>query len=110
MFRDIVHTKVGSVKFQIRWLRSALDKMRLDIGRYPTSEEGLPLLLTPPQDEATRQRWHGPYIEALRPPLDDWGHPFHYSPVGRAPNPITLYSDGPPGDPPGPVIGYPPPH
>ncbi len=88
-------------------LRSALDTMRLDIGRYPLADEGLALLTTPPQAEDIRQRWHGPYIDGAVP-LDPWGRPYHYSPVGKEPYPIALYTNGPPGSPPEDVIGYPP--
>ena len=101
--------RINTVEEQTRMLRSALDTMRLDIGRYPTAEEGLALLVTPPRDAVIGKSWHGPYIEGTVPP-DPWGQPYHYSPVGKDPYPLALYSDGPPGDPPGPVIGYPPPH
>jgi len=85
-------------------LRSALDAMRLDIGRFPTTEEGLALLVTSPRDEATQSHWRGPYIEGSVP-LDPWNHAFHYDPAGKPPNPIALYSISPSGQ----IIGLPPP-
>lgn len=102
------NSKTTTAEQQTRMLRSALDTMRLDIGRYPTADEGLALLVTPPHDDATAKSWRGPYIEGMVP-LDPWGQPYHYSPVGQVPYPLALYSDGPPGSPPGKVIGYPPP-
>jgi general secretion pathway protein G len=92
---------------EVHRLREALDLVRLDIGRYPTAEEGLAVLVTPPQDEDARKLWHGPYIKGALP-LDPWRHPYHYSPVAKSPDSIALYSDGPPGSLPGQVIGYPP--
>jgi general secretion pathway protein G len=92
---------------QVRMLGSALDTMRRDIGRYPTVEEGLALLVTAPADAAAAKTWHGPYIEG-NVPLDPWNHPYHYSPVGRPPNPIALYSDHPADSFWGGMIGLPP--
>jgi general secretion pathway protein G len=92
---------------QARILKSALDTMRLDLDRYPSTEEGLALLVTKPRDAALAARWHGPYLEGPVP-LDPWKHPYHYSQPGKLPYPFALYSDGPnPSD--GTVIGFPPP-
>ena len=101
------NAKPRTAEQQARMLRSALDTMRLDIGRYPTAEEGLALLVTPPRDEATAKNWRGPYIEG-RVPLDPWSQPYHYGPLGKPPSPIAVYSDGQPGYGGGP-FGFPPP-
>ena len=97
-------------RMDMRRLGEALDLLRSDIGRYPTETEGLASLLEPPQDEEARQHWQGPYLREARLPRDPWRQPYHYSPVGRDLNAFALYSDGPPGDPPGPAIGFLPPH
>src|ERR1700740_178476 len=55
-------SKVTAADTQVRMLKSALDTMRLDIGRYPTKEEGLALLVTPPKDDRIAARWQGPYL------------------------------------------------
>src|ERR1700744_1755343 len=49
-------SKVTAASTQIRMLKSALDTMRLDIGRYPTKEEGLAMLTAPPQDERAARK------------------------------------------------------
>ena len=84
-------SKVTAADTQVRMLKSALDTMRLDIGRYPTKEEGLALLSTPPKDERIARKWQGPYLtEGL--PLDPWGSAYQYAP--ETANVIALYSFG----------------
>ena len=92
LFGQLDRAKVRTAEEQTRMLKSALDTMRLDIGRYPTSDEGLQLLVTQPTDPDIKSRWHGPYLEEAVP-LDPWNKPSMYSP------------DGKPG---GDVIGFPP--
>jgi general secretion pathway protein G len=89
-------SKVTTTETQIHMLRTALDTMRLDIGRYPSTEEGLALLMNPPTDPDLRARWRGPYLEDALP-NDAWGHPFNYASTGSGNPPFTLYSYGPEG-------------
>jgi len=80
---------------QGRMLKSALDTMRLDIGRYPTKDEGLIMLVKAPQDERIARKWRGPYLsEDL--PADPWGNPYQYEPI--AGNSVALYSLGADGE------------
>jgi general secretion pathway protein G len=88
--------KKATAETQVRMLKTALDTMRLDIGRYPTAEEGLQLLITAPTDPTLRLVWNGPYLEQNLP-NDPWGRPYVYDPLGRDLNAITLYSLGPDG-------------
>src|SRR5215813_14162462 len=55
-------SKVTTAETQSRMLKSALDTMRLDIGRYPTKEEGLAMLSTAPADTRVARKWQGPYL------------------------------------------------
>ncbi|MDR3733968.1 MAG: type II secretion system major pseudopilin GspG [Acidobacteriaceae bacterium] len=104
-------SKVATAETQVRMLKAGLDTMRLDIGRYPTAEEGLQLLITAPTDPTLRLVWKGPYLEQDLP-KDPWGHPYFYDPAGRDLNSIALYSLGPDGKAPtegnNNVIGMPP--
>jgi general secretion pathway protein G len=59
---------------QIVAFESALDSFRLDIGRYPTTEEGLNALLINPNN---LQKWNGPYLKK-EAPLDPWQNPYIY--------------------------------
>src|ERR1700757_2210447 len=84
-------SKVTTADTQSRMLKSALDTMRLDIGRYPTKDEGLAMLSTAPKDERIARKWQGPYLsEDL--PLDPWGNPYQYNPI--SPTNIVLFSFG----------------
>jgi len=87
--------KVKAAKAQIELLGTALDTFRLDIGRYPTSQEGLEALRTQP---GGLERWDGPYLKK-DVPVDPWGKPYVYkSPGDHGPFDIVSYgADGAPG-------------
>ncbi len=57
-------------------LKTALVTYRLNLGSYPTTEEGLQALITAPSAKA--DRWRGPYIEGNKIPLDPWSQPYQY--------------------------------
>jgi general secretion pathway protein G len=86
-------SKVTTTETQIRMLKTALDTLRLDIGRYPTTGEGLALLSNPPANPELRARWHGPYLDSALP-NDAWGQPFNYTYTGSGNPPFALYSEG----------------
>lgn len=86
-------SKVTTTETQIRMLKTALDTLRLDIGRYPTTDEGLAILSNPPADPDLRARWHGPYLDSALP-NDAWGHPYSYTYLGTGNPPFALYSQG----------------
>ncbi len=90
-------SRVTAAETQVRMLKGALDTIRLDIGRYPTKEEGLSLLDTPPKDERTARKWQGPYL-AEGVPLDPWGFPYQYNLISGSSIAIFSYgADGEPG-------------
>lgn len=66
--------KIRNARVMMENLRNALDMFRLDVGRYPTSEEGLAALKRGP---STAARWSGPYLRDELP-TDPWGRPFLY--------------------------------
>jgi len=70
--------KVKAAKAQIELLGTALDTYRLDIGRYPSSEEGLDALLRKP---SSAEKWDGPYLKKDLP-LDPWGKAYVYKSPG----------------------------
>lgn len=84
-------SKVTAADAQIRMLKGALDTLRLDIGRFPTNEEGLSLLNSPPADERLRRKWQGPYLSEDAP-LDPWGYPYQYK--SKNSTSVVLYSYG----------------
>jgi len=79
LFNQVDRSKITAAQAQARSLRTSLDALRLDIGRYPTAEEGLAILVTPPTDKRLRSNWLGPYIEGDLP-ADPWGNPYRYAP------------------------------
>ena len=89
-------SKVSAASTQARMLKTSLETMRLDIGRFPSKDEGLDLLNKPPKDERLARRWHGPYLSE-NVPLDPWGNPYVYAPETDAY--MVLYSFGADGKP-----------
>jgi general secretion pathway protein G len=81
--------KVKAAKAQIELLSTALDTFRLDVGRYPTSQEGLEALRTQPGGV---ERWDGPYLKK-EVPTDPWGKPYVYKSPGDH-NPFDILSYG----------------
>jgi general secretion pathway protein G len=111
LLSQLDRAKITTAETQIRMLKGALETMRLDLGRFPSADEGLTLLVTPPADGVMRQRWRGPYLDGSVP-LDPWGNPYQYDPRGRDSNPFALYSlgaDGKVGGKPDAFIGLLPP-
>src|ERR1700686_99568 len=68
-FAQVGKSQVKVAKAQIDALDKALDQFRIDVGRYPTTEEGLQALTTAPANELN---WGGPYLKK-GVPLDPWG-------------------------------------
>ena len=88
--------KVKAARAQIELLGTALDTFRLDVGRYPSSQEGLAALRQRPFGT---DRWDGPYLKK-DVPKDPWDRPYYYRSPGEAGRPYDLYSlgaDGTPG-------------
>lgn len=93
LFSKVDQSKVTAAEAQVKILRGAIEGMRLDIGRYPTVEEGLGLLAKPPTDPSVAARWRGPYLDGPVP-LDPWNNPYQYTLPGADGQPFSLYSLG----------------
>jgi general secretion pathway protein G len=78
-FGQIGKAEIKTARDQLDALEKALDTYRLDVGRYPTSEQGLTALVTQP---AGLTRWAGPYLKKGVPP-DPWGRPYLYKSPGE---------------------------
>jgi general secretion pathway protein G len=94
-FAQIGKSNTKVAKAQIESFGQALDQYRLDVGHYPTTEQGLASLRKLPQQE---MRWQGPYLKRDIPP-DPWGHPYVYVRPGTHGDYdlISLGADGQPG-------------
>jgi general secretion pathway protein G len=71
--------KIKAAKAQIELLGTALDTFRLDVGRYPSTQEGLEALRIKP---GGLERWDGPYLKKDLP-LDPWGKAYAYKSPGE---------------------------
>ncbi|RPJ86879.1 MAG: type II secretion system protein GspG [Acidobacteria bacterium] len=80
--------KVDIAKMQVAELSGALDLYRFDVGRYPTSAEGLSALITNPGVE----NWSGPYLKKTVP-KDPWNREYQYRSPGEHGD-FDLYSLG----------------
>lgn len=71
--------KQKATQTQIQMLCTALDLFHLDVGRYPSSEEGLKVLVQKPDNLPA---WSGPYLEKGMP-KDPWGREYTYKCPGE---------------------------
>jgi general secretion pathway protein G len=82
----------------IAQMDQVLEFYRLDMGGYPTTDQGLAALISAPPDAVN---WHGPYLKDNKVPIDPWGRPYLYrDPSTRPGHNYDLYSlggDGQPG-------------
>jgi general secretion pathway protein G len=78
-FDQVGKSNVKVARAQIDALEKALDQFRLDVGRYPTTEQGLPALMNRPQN---LEKWAGPYLKKAVPP-DPWGGRYLYKSPGE---------------------------
>lgn len=94
LFGKVDTSKVQTAQAQVKMLKGALETMRLDTNRFPTTEEGLALLVTAPTDDKLKARWKGPYLDDVQVPADPWGNPYQYAVPGANGQPFSLYSFG----------------
>jgi len=94
-FAQIGKSNAKVARAQIESFGQALDQYRLDVGQYPTTEQGLISLRLTPQQVA---RWQGPYLKRDIPE-DPWGHPYVYRRPGQHGeyDIVSLGADGQPG-------------
>lgn len=98
LFSQVDQSKVKTAETQIKMFKGTLEALRLDIGRFPTDQEGLTILRTAPNDPKIQPFWKGPYLEDAIP-LDPWNNAYQYSTQGREGQPFALYSLGADGQP-----------
>ena len=94
-FSQVGKSEIKMAQAQIDALEKALHQYRLDVGSYPSSDQGLAALMTSPGNDA---RWQGPYLSKA-PPADPWGNPYVYRYPGENTE-FDLFSlgrDGQPG-------------
>jgi len=90
VFDKLGKANTSAAYAQIELLGTALDSFRLDVGRYPTTSEGLEALIKPVSGV---EEWNGPYLKKSEIPLDPWRNPYHYESPGNN-GEYDLYSYG----------------
>ena len=83
-------SRTQTAKVQIQNLSAAAELYRLDVGRYPTPQEGLGSLVAAP---STAEGWNGPYIQKQAALSDPWGQPYLYRAPGTHGD-IDIYTLG----------------
>ncbi len=90
LFGKLDSSKVKTAETQVKMLKGALQTYRLDIGDYPSTDEGLEALVRAPSDV---DAWQGPYLDE-EVPLDPWASPYQYERKPSGLQDFTLYSLG----------------
>jgi general secretion pathway protein G len=85
--------KADAAKIEIGQISQTLDLYKLEVGRYPTSQEGLQALISAPAGVAN---WNGPYWKKSAVPKDPWGNEYRYASPGSkgAYEIVSLGADG----------------
>ena len=88
--------KSKSAGIQIRDFEQALELYKLDVGRFPRSEEGLDALVRAPSGA---KGWNGPYLKKDELPEDPWGNAYSYRYPGKngGLEIVSFGADGKPG-------------
>ncbi|MSU47856.1 MAG: type II secretion system protein GspG [Opitutus sp.] len=70
--------QLTTVRLQVRdSMRTPLTSYRIHMGDYPSTADGLQALVAAPSGKA--DKWHGPYVEPAKIPLDPWNEPLQYA-------------------------------
>jgi general secretion pathway protein G len=80
VMKTLGSSKTKTAHIQIAELSGALDIYRLEVGRYPTTDEGLQALVEKPGDA---KNWNGPYLKKSAVPEDPWGYDYNYRSPGE---------------------------
>ena len=95
--RQLESSKEKIAHQSIERIAGVLDMYKLDVGTYPTTDQGLLALITRPTGVT---RWNGPYLKGASVPEDPWGRPFIYhNPSQRAGHEYDLFTLGRTGQP-----------
>jgi len=90
VLKYVGESKTKTARIQIEDIGAALDLYHLEIGSYPSTEQGLQALVAkPPGVDA----WKGPYLKKQVVPKDPWGRDYHYRSPGEHGH-YDLYSLG----------------
>lgn len=80
VMKSLGTSKTKTARIQIEELGGALDIYRLEVGRYPGTDQGLVALVERPGDA---KDWNGPYLRKSQVPTDPWGNEYQYRSPGE---------------------------
>ena len=80
VMKYVSSSKSDTAKLQVEELVAALDMYKLEVGRYPTSQEGLHALVEAPGGTTS---WNGPYLKKKVVPKDPWGAEYRFASPGQ---------------------------
>lgn len=78
-FRHVRTARISTAKTQIKLIEQALSDYKLDVGSYPSTDEGLAALM---ENVSGSEKWAGPYLKP-RVPKDPWGNDYVYTSPGE---------------------------
>ncbi len=80
VMKHMGESKTKAARVQIEDLAATLDMYKLDVGRYPSTDEGLQALVEAPNNA---KRWNGPYLQKTKVPVDPWQNEYRYVAPGQ---------------------------
>ncbi len=80
VMKHVGGAKSDTAKLQVEEFSAALDMYKLEVGHYPSAQEGLQALVEAP---ANTTGWNGPYLKKNAVPKDPWGNDYHYEFPGK---------------------------
>jgi general secretion pathway protein G len=83
--------KADAAKIEIGQIGQTLDLYKLEVGRYPSTQEGLQALIAAPPGVSN---WNGPYWKKTTTPKDPWGNDYRYAAPGQNNAPFEISSYG----------------
>jgi general secretion pathway protein G len=83
--------KSDAARIEIGQIGQALDLYKLEVGRYPTTQEGLQALIQAPSGASN---WNGPYWKKSTLPKDPWGNEYKYASPAQSGGPYEIMSYG----------------
>ena len=95
VLRQLGGARISIARQSVERMGAILDTYKLDVGSYPTTEQGLAALSTQPTGV---ENWNGPYVKANSMLVDPWNHPYTWrNPSQRSGHDYDLCSNGPNG-------------
>ena len=75
--------RIQAARTQIKVFETPLEAYEMDLNEFPSTNQGLEALLSPPSDLPNQDKWFGPYLKGNTVPLDPWGQPYQYEYPGK---------------------------